>query len=85
MAKIDKVNPMCGCVMPVVPTIFSDGCLTLPEQVNKLTYKVFLKFSALTVIIERIGEIKDKGSGGGYYNLRSLVLFVTYKILPDIT
>lgn len=39
MAKIDKVNPMCGCVMPVVPTIFSDGCLTLPEQVNKLTYK----------------------------------------------
>lgn len=39
MAKIDKVNPMCGCVMPIVPTIFSDGCLTLPEQVNKLTYK----------------------------------------------
>lgn len=39
MTKIDKVNPMCGCVMPVVPTIFSDGCLTLPEQVNKLTYK----------------------------------------------
>lgn len=39
MAKIDKVSPMCGCVMPVVPTIFSDGCLTLPEQVNKLTYK----------------------------------------------
>lgn len=39
MANIDKVNPMCGCVMPVVPTIFSDGCLTLPEQVNKLTYK----------------------------------------------
>lgn len=39
MAKIDKVNPMCNCVMPVVPTIFSDGCLTLPEQVNKLTYK----------------------------------------------
>lgn len=39
MSKIDKVNPMCGCVMPVVPTIFSDGCLTLPEQVNKLTYK----------------------------------------------
>lgn len=39
MAKIDKVNQMCGCVMPVVPTIFSDGCLTLPEQVNKLTYK----------------------------------------------
>lgn len=36
---IDKVNPMCGCVMPAVPTIFSDGCLTLPEQVNKLTYK----------------------------------------------
>lgn len=39
MEKIEKVNPMCGCVMPVVPTIFSDGCLTLPEQVNKLTYK----------------------------------------------
>lgn len=39
MANIEKVNPMCGCVMPVVPTIFSDGCLTLPEQVNKLTYK----------------------------------------------
>lgn len=38
MAKIEKVNPMCGCVMPIVPTIFSDGCLTLPEQVNKLTY-----------------------------------------------
>lgn len=37
---IDKVNPMCGCVMPVVPTVFSDGCLTIPEQVGKLTYKV---------------------------------------------
>ena len=37
---IDKVKPMCGCVMPVVPTVFSDGCLTIPEQVGKLTYKV---------------------------------------------
>lgn len=37
---IEKVNPMCGCVMPVVPTVFSDGCLTIPEQVGKLTYKV---------------------------------------------
>ena len=37
---IDKVNPMCGCIMPVVPTVFSDGCLTIPEQVGKLTYKV---------------------------------------------
>ena len=37
---INKVKPMCGCAMPVVPTMFSDGCLTIPEQVGKLTYKV---------------------------------------------
>lgn len=38
MAKeIEQVNQMCGCSMPVVPTIFPSGCLTLPEQVGKLT------------------------------------------------
>lgn len=38
MAKeIEKVNQMCGCAMPVVPSAFGAGCLTLPEQVAKLT------------------------------------------------
>lgn len=58
MAKeIEKVNQMCGCAMPVVPSAFGAGCLTLPEQVAKLTKAtndVIDQTNENTQVVERV-------------------------------
>lgn len=62
MGNIETVNPLCGCVTPVVPTTFDNGCMTIPEQVNKLTYKTNEVIGAVNDVTAVANDANEKAN-----------------------